>query len=555
MLFEDKKSIAIILAVTILVLLVMLPLRPVIAGDDFSLLLSVKHLLNTGELFIYSHPTASIIFQVLWGSVFAKLFGFSIPILHFSVFLFLPFLAIIYYLLCRELKISESNSLFLALFLISIPWYFRYSFGFRTDLPYTALQMASIYFYFKGLKGENLRDVIIGSTFAALAFLTRQLGIVIALSCFLAIVLSPKYFQRIKLKVLIASLLIPFLTVGFYSLWLSSSDNITINQIWTQREFLRTIEELLPFTSISIIDRLNSYKEYFHRGLDYFSQMVGFSLPLMIMIMLSNVRFFKKLIKFNYKIFALVLGLFGFLYLLDIFLFLGKVTLGFPIIIYESEKLFPIPWANVWKLLVAIGLVLWSLYFSIAIKKMRILKNEILFLFLIFSGLFLLTIVSIYAHDQYVIPLLPIIVIFIGLISREMRIIKTLAFLLLSFLILDSLQITKLVYDENAIAQQKASELVLKGVQPDEILPGKNHTWHFWYDYEDLEKQEIEKAGGNRKVAAVPALITDNYQYIITPERDLKYSNTKLKNAIIEKIPIKSFLVKSDLLFIKNNAY
>ena len=74
MTFENKKPIAIILAVNISVLLAMLPLKAVIAGDDFSILLSVKHLLNTGELFIYSHPTASIIFQVIWGWVFVKLF-------------------------------------------------------------------------------------------------------------------------------------------------------------------------------------------------------------------------------------------------------------------------------------------------------------------------------------------------------------------------------------------------------------------------------------------------------------------------------------------------
>ena len=165
----------------------MLPLKAVIAGDDFSILLSVKHLLNTGELFIYSHPTASIIFQVLWGSVFTKIFGFSIPILHFSIFLFLPLLAIVFYFLCRELKISPINSLILTLFLISIPWYFRYSFGFRTDLPYTALQMASIYFYFKGFRRVNINYVIIGSTFAALAFLNRQLGFVITLSSLLLI--------------------------------------------------------------------------------------------------------------------------------------------------------------------------------------------------------------------------------------------------------------------------------------------------------------------------------------------------------------------------------
>lgn len=551
--FKDKKPIMIILAVNVLVIVVMLPLKPVIAGDDFSIILSVKHLLNTGELFIYSHPTASIIFQVLWGSFFAKLFGFSIPMLHFSVYLFLPFLSIFFYFLCRELKIGQFNSLILALFLISIPWYFRYAFGFRTDLPYTALQMASVYFYVKGFKRGKIADFVIGSVFTSLAFLTRQLGFMIALSALLPILMW-KIHGNIKYKFIIASLLIPILTVVFYNLWLSYTDNITINEIWVQRKFVRAIEELLPFTSISIPDRLESYKESFHRGLDYFSQMVGFSLSLMILIILSNVRFFLKFAKNNYKLYFLILSLFGLLYLLDMFLYRGKVTLGFPIIIYESEKLFPIPWANIWKLIVATGLVLTPLYFSIAIKTIRISKKEFLFIFLLFLGLFLLTISAIFAHDQYVMPILPIFVLFLGLITKEFKINKAFAFFVLAFLLLDSLQISKQVYVENAIAQQKASELVNTGVRPQDILPGKNHAWHFWYDFESLEKKEIEKAGGNRKVAAVPDLITDNYKYIIMPERDLQYSNTQLKNPVIERIPFSSFLVKSELLFIKNNS-
>ena len=125
---------------------------------------------------------------------------------------------------------------------------------------------------------------------------------------------------------------------------------------------------------------------------------------------------------------------------------------------------------------------------------------------------------------------------------------------MLSFLILDSVQISKLVYDENGIAQQKASELVQQGIPPQDILPGKNVDWYFWYDYEGLEGKEIKKAGGNRKIAAVPTLVIEkDYKYLIIPERDLRYSNTVLKNPIIEKIPFRSFLVKGELLFIRNN--
>lgn len=550
---SDKKSILVIFIVIFLVLMVMFPFEPVVAGDDFSIMLSVKRLVNTGELFIYSHPSASIVFQVIWGMAFARVLGFSVPVLHFSVFLFLPFMAVIFYLLCRELKIRVSYSLLLTLFLISVPWYTRYAFGFRTDLTYTALQIASIYFYLKGLIREKVSYVVIGSIFAALAFLTRHLGVLIALSCFLAI-LNWKFKRRVKLRLLIGSLVIPLFTFVFYNLWLLFTNNVTVTQIQYQDKFIRTIEEMVPFTSVSWADRIASWKEYFHRAMDYFSQTIGLIFPLLSIIILSNLKFLRNFVLSNFRTIIFVLGSFCALYLFDILLYGGKITLGFPIIIYESEKLFPIPWDNIWKFLVGAGLVFFAVFLSLAIKKTKILGIEFVFLFLSLLAIFLLTLVSVFAHDQYIMPILPIVILLIGAATRDLKINKIAALLIVSFLILDSVQITKLVYQENAAAQKKALELVGVGVLPRDILPGKNHPWHFWLDYEDLEREEINKVGGNRKIAAVPELVVDQYKYIITPERDLQYSNVELENPTIEIIPIKSFLVKSELLFIKNNA-
>ena len=554
MLLEDKKSLFVILFVVLIIFLIMLPLRPVIAGNDFSLLLTVRRLVNTGELFIYSHPSASIVSQILWGAAFAKIFGFSIPLMHFSVFLFLPILAIFFYLFLRAMKIDSAKSLILSLFLLSIPWYIRYAFGFRTDLTYTSMQVVSIYFYYLGLKKEKFTYLILGSIIASIAFLTRQLGIVLAIGCFIGIILTSKYFQKNAFKTILASILFPVLTAIFYSLWLNWSNNLTITNLDFQNKFISSIKEILPFTSVSLEDRLFGYKTNFHRALDYFSQTIGLFFPIMVLFLISNFSFFKKFLLKNFKIFTLTLSFISSLYLFDIILFPKGVTLGFPIIIYESEKLFPIPWAHIWKIIVGFSIVFWSIFFSLALTKINLFKKEFIFLLILLLGLISITIFSIFLHDQYIMPILPIVLIFFGLVSKNLQVNKILATIVLAFLILDSIQITKLIYDENGIAQAKATELVALGATPADILPGKNHPWHLWYDYEELEKKEIERIGGNRRIAKAQGLVMDKYKYIISPQRDLTYLEVKLENPQIEKINFRSFLVNGELLFIKNNA-
>src|SRR3954471_6265359 len=60
------------------------PLRDVPVIDDWTYAWSVEHLLRTGELRVAEISSVYPIVQILWGTLFARVFGFSFGVLRIS---------------------------------------------------------------------------------------------------------------------------------------------------------------------------------------------------------------------------------------------------------------------------------------------------------------------------------------------------------------------------------------------------------------------------------------------------------------------------------------
>ena len=67
---SSKKSIAIILFITALVLVLMLPIRDQIYRDDFAYAQSVKQFVDTGQIKVTEWAAPTLILQILWGGLF-----------------------------------------------------------------------------------------------------------------------------------------------------------------------------------------------------------------------------------------------------------------------------------------------------------------------------------------------------------------------------------------------------------------------------------------------------------------------------------------------------
>ena len=351
-----------------------------------------------------------------------------------------------------------------------------------------------------------------------------------------------------KLKKIFVAVLIPSLTICLYLLWLSNPNNITIPQIKYNNEFKKTLLNLVSFNP-------ELYKIIIHRFLNQISQTMGILISMAILLVLSNIKIVKNILLRRWKLFIFSTFIGGCFYLVDILWFPGKIYLGYPLLMYENELLFPIPWAKIWKILVAVSIPFWAAIISLSLFNIRKIRAEQFFLLCMLIGLSFLTLTSIFAWNKYILPFLPIIIIFFGIKTTELKINKKLAFAFLILLIIDSLQIAKISYEENGIAQALGFSLVNRGVAPQNIIIMKNYDWSFWFNYEELSQKEISKVDGDKRLAQLPQLEFDrDYKYIITTERNLKYLPKSLyNNALIEKKTLRNLFVKTELLIIKNN--
>jgi hypothetical protein len=168
-----RLAFVLIAAVFVVGALLVAPLRDVPIVDDWTYAWSVEHLLRTGELRIAEISSVYPVLQVLWGTLFAKLFGFSFGVLRLSTVIIAIAGCWALYATLRELRCGAVWSLIGALALAVHPVYFAFSFSFMTDVPATALTLVSIMFAVQAIERDRPARLWAASAFAVAAFLVR----------------------------------------------------------------------------------------------------------------------------------------------------------------------------------------------------------------------------------------------------------------------------------------------------------------------------------------------------------------------------------------------
>ncbi|OGD91363.1 hypothetical protein A3D81_01015 [Candidatus Curtissbacteria bacterium RIFCSPHIGHO2_02_FULL_40_17] len=542
---RKKNLIAIIsiIVVTVLLISLMFPLKNQTAGDDYAYAYSVKKSIETGRLYLSEATTAALVFPVLWAILFSSFLGFSFKTLHISVVFFLPIIAITTYFLLKQFKLKPHLAFFASLFFISVPFIFQYAFTFLTDIPFLTLELLVLLFFVRGLKADKKGDLFLGSIFSALAFLTRQLGLLLPLSVLAAYIVTSRIniISRKYLSILAISVL-PALTVILYILVFREG---TVNQYIYGKRVSETIHSLLFARSASV--GLEAWSRIIYVALEYFWQALGLFSLFAITVIASNFK--RYLSKKAIKSLMLALIVFIGLVLLEKIVYMEKTYLGFPLVLYRYESLFPVPWPHIWKYLVMISFLFVTTESLLNLKNLKFTRTAIFLLtsFLLFLGM---SAIAIPSHKKYVMSLLPFFLIYICLLSKKLKISGLVAIPVLLFVLIDSLQMTKLRYDTNALAQQKGLEIVGRGIDIDRVLPNLEYTWSLWYTVEDKYAQELKKAGGDKLTVTYP-VTPANQDYLIISKENIKYGNLPQKYLFIENSPFTSLFVSSYLLTIK----
>lgn len=171
-------------------------------NDDWAYAHNVYHLSEHNTIKFSDWPAMTLLAQMYWGALFTKLFGFSFVVLRISslVIGWIGILAL-YQLLLEQSK--EARFAFLGgLLLMFNPLFFSLSYTFMTDVPFLSVAILSLLFFSRALEHADAKNIFLGTLFAIITILIRQLGIIIPFF-FLVAFIHKKGF---KPKVLLAAL-------------------------------------------------------------------------------------------------------------------------------------------------------------------------------------------------------------------------------------------------------------------------------------------------------------------------------------------------------------
>lgn len=217
--YREGAGVAVLVTAVWGVYLTLVPLQPDIPlNDDWAYAQSVRHLLETGDLRVTEWTTAALVPQIYWGALFARIAGgFSFAALHWSTVVFGVIGCLALYDLLRQLDTQRSLALLGVFALIVNPLFVNLTYTFMTDVFYLGLMLLSLTLYARGIKAQSCKWLLAGSVLAAVAYLERQLGVVLPIAVAGAIVIHER---RWPWRRLLAIGLAPVLTVVAHQLWL-----------------------------------------------------------------------------------------------------------------------------------------------------------------------------------------------------------------------------------------------------------------------------------------------------------------------------------------------
>lgn len=354
---EKNKWVIIITAVYLITFLLMLPLRNTAFSDDFAYTQTVEKFVKTGKLVITDWTSSSIIFPVLWGAMFSKVFGYSIKALHAANIVLFLFGLYAFYSILREFKLSEKKSTIFTVLLLAYPWIFSFLYSFMSDIFYLSTMLISISFYLKGLNRKKLKFYLLGSVFAGLAFLTRQIAVVIPSAFVLVLILRQIKDRTFRFKELLVSVAPATLAIVWFYLWTNiHGETVGYYAFFDWYPKVQVLPILFPHLQKLGPTNILYQDIFFGRPSVYLSSIMVFLIPVFLTLKVGLKDIKNFLVKNKFYLIGVVL-LFAIYVYFDV---LTKfVILKPPTDHLLSTDLVVKSWYPVWPVLFGISLIFW----------------------------------------------------------------------------------------------------------------------------------------------------------------------------------------------------
>ena len=211
---RDRGNVLMLASLCLVPVLVLSPTHVFAVMDDGLYASAVRYYQHTGTYVAHDWAAVSLVAQVVWGALFADLFGFSITVLTWSTLVLSGAGVLCSYWLLRLLRLPSGTALFGALLVLANPVYLHLSYSFMTDVPAFSCTLAALCFMVWGLQTQRDRRLLIGALFCTIAVLIRQTDVFVSV----ALVLYLSFAHRLTVR-RIALGAVPIATLLGYQLW------------------------------------------------------------------------------------------------------------------------------------------------------------------------------------------------------------------------------------------------------------------------------------------------------------------------------------------------
>jgi hypothetical protein len=206
----------------LLLFLIVNPIGEFPLNDDWAFSKNVFYLVEYGIFKFSDWPAMTLIVQTLYGAFFCSIFGFSFTVLRFST-IFIGFLGIIFtYFLISELTNKKMMATIGTILVAINPLFFSLSATFMTDVHFYTFEVLSFLFFFKYMKSNQVKFLVIATLLSIGSTLIRQIGILIPLS----FVITYVYRKDHNLKGLVIAgspFVLTFISLILYNTWFDLS--------------------------------------------------------------------------------------------------------------------------------------------------------------------------------------------------------------------------------------------------------------------------------------------------------------------------------------------
>jgi hypothetical protein len=211
---DDARNLCLLLAGFALVLLLVPPMRAYPMSDDWAYAQSVERLLHlTYKPHDWTQPIA--LGHVVWGALFTLIFGSSFTALTAATLVLSALCLLVFYTLLRHLRVAPTPALLGTALLGLNPLYVYLSYTFMTDITFMLYVLCACLCFVRWAQGKGDLYLILGSAGIALAYLTRQHGIVLLL----AMLFYLWWSRRLTWRSVAMLCAVPLVLIGTYMVW------------------------------------------------------------------------------------------------------------------------------------------------------------------------------------------------------------------------------------------------------------------------------------------------------------------------------------------------